>query len=86
MFALPSTSTLIHWVTQISSYISLILWEWPRATEVTSRNVDIRQNQTEAGVGWRGVEEVEEVEEVEGGDDRNFKVTRLWPYIHRDNH
>ena len=83
MFALPSTSTLIHWVTQISSYISLILWEWPRATEVTSRNVDIRHNQTEAEVGWRRREEVEEVEE---GDDRNFKVTRLWPYIHRDNH
>ena len=37
----------------------------------------------EGGGGWRGVEEVEEVEE---GDDRNFKVTRLWPYIHRDNH
>ena len=32
------------------------------------------------------VEEVEGVEGVEGGDDRNFKVTRLWPYIHRDNH
>ena len=36
--------------------------------------------------GVEELEELEELEEVEEGDDRNFKVTRLWPYIHRDNH